>query len=167
MELRKQRAHVNSQIHDLEGLLEQGQKEFGFSIEEIEQMMDADDAEDLGLDENLIMEILPVGHRFVKCAWMCMKLVIESFADAYFFLDVDTACFVLMLDRPCSILNKVAEPVPEAMFNSPELDELVNKMIYTMTMFDGVGLAAPQVGESLRLLVLEQDNVDPTPRCVV
>lgn len=53
------------------------------------------------------------------------------------------------------------------MFNSPELDELVNKMVYTMTMFDGVGLAAPQVGESLRLLVLEQDHVDPTPRCVV
>lgn len=65
-----------------------------------------------------------------------------------------------------SVLYKVAEPVPEEMFKSRELVELVDSMLYTMMMYDGIGLAAPQIGQSLQIAVVEQDEVDNTPRSV-
>lgn len=40
---------------------------------------------------------------------------------------------------------------------SPELTELVDSMIETMYNAHGVGLAAPQIGESLRLFVIDAD----------
>ncbi|QJB55842.1 peptide deformylase [Pseudodesulfovibrio sp. zrk46] len=39
---------------------------------------------------------------------------------------------------------------------TPELDELIENMIETMYEADGVGLAAPQVGQSIRLIVVDQ-----------
>ncbi len=53
---------------------------------------------------------------------------------------------------PAPILKKVAAPVTE--FNQ-ELHTLIKNMLYTMYHAPGIGLAAPQVGVSLRLFVLD------------
>ena len=48
----------------------------------------------------------------------------------------------------------------------PELRQLVANMFETMYNADGVGLAAPQVGLSIRLLVIDGDPVkDDYPEC--
>jgi len=51
-----------------------------------------------------------------------------------------------------SILRKKAEPVKEI---TPELVELAHNMLETMYKANGVGLAAPQVGKSIRLIVID------------
>ncbi|TDJ07928.1 MAG: peptide deformylase [Deltaproteobacteria bacterium] len=55
---------------------------------------------------------------------------------------------------PNPILKKVADPVTE--FND-ELRDLVRDMLYTLYKAPGLGLAAPQVGKSLRLFVMDTD----------
>jgi len=61
------------------------------------------------------------------------------------------------------VLRKEAEAVPQ---DYPELKELVNNMFETMYHADGVGLAGPQVGLSLTLLVLDADVLkDDYPEC--
>lgn len=48
----------------------------------------------------------------------------------------------------------------------PELRQLINNMFETMYHADGVGLAAPQVGLSIRLLVIDGDVLkDDFPEC--
>lgn len=55
---------------------------------------------------------------------------------------------------PAPILKKVAEPVTE--FND-ELKTFVKNMLYTMYTAPGIGLAAPQVGKSIRVFVMDID----------
>ena len=50
------------------------------------------------------------------------------------------------------ILKKIAEPVNEL---TPEIKELIENMIHTMYLTEGIGLAAPQVGVSLRIVVID------------
>jgi len=49
-------------------------------------------------------------------------------------------------------LRKVAEPVKEI---TPELKEFIEDLVLTMYETDGVGLAAPQVGNSVRIFVVD------------
>lgn len=61
------------------------------------------------------------------------------------------------------VLRKEAENVPK---DYPDLKQLVANMYETMYNADGVGLAAPQVGLSLRLLVIDADVLgDDFPEC--
>lgn len=61
------------------------------------------------------------------------------------------------------VLRKEAEDVPK---DYPELKQLVANMFETMYHADGVGLAAPQVGLSIRLLVIDADVLaDDCPEC--
>lgn len=53
---------------------------------------------------------------------------------------------------PAPVLKKVAVPVTE--FND-ELRALIKDMLFTMYHAPGIGLAAPQVGHSIRLFVLD------------
>lgn len=53
---------------------------------------------------------------------------------------------------PDPVLSKVAEPVTK--FDS-ELEKLVEDMLFTMYHAPGIGLAAPQIGKSVRLFVLD------------
>ena len=55
---------------------------------------------------------------------------------------------------PAPVLKKIAEPVKE--FND-DLRLLVKNMLFTMYHAPGIGLAAPQVGHSLRLFVMDID----------
>ncbi len=54
---------------------------------------------------------------------------------------------------PDPVLAAKAKPLDAV---TPELDELIENMIETMYDSDGVGLAAPQIGESIRLIVVDQ-----------
>lgn len=54
------------------------------------------------------------------------------------------------------VLRTEAEPVND---NSLELQQLIDDMIETMQGADGAGLAAPQVGRSLRLFVADLNSV--------
>jgi peptide deformylase len=55
---------------------------------------------------------------------------------------------------PAAVLKKVAEPVTE--FDA-DLEALVKNMLFTMYKAPGIGLAAPQVGVSKRLFVMDID----------
>lgn len=59
-----------------------------------------------------------------------------------------------ILTYPHPVLTTVAKPVENF---GPELKVLVQNMLYTMYEAPGIGLAAPQVGESIRLFVLDVD----------
>lgn len=49
------------------------------------------------------------------------------------------------------LLLEVAKPVTE--FNTPALQELVSDLFETMHAHDGVGIAAPQIGVSLQVVI--------------
>lgn len=49
------------------------------------------------------------------------------------------------------VLREIARPVSAI---TPEVRQLAERMIEAVNVFEGVGLAAPQVGESLRMVVL-------------
>ncbi|MEM8814426.1 MAG: peptide deformylase [Pseudomonadota bacterium] len=53
-------------------------------------------------------------------------------------------------------LRQVSEPVGE--FGTPELEQLVEDMFKTMAAADGAGLAAPQIGVPLRVMIFGVEN---------
>ncbi|MYZ45391.1 peptide deformylase [Schauerella aestuarii] len=58
-------------------------------------------------------------------------------------------------------LLKIAEPVTQ--FATPELDALIEDMFDTMRDAKGLGLAAPQIGVDLQLVVFGFDRVERLP----
>ena len=52
------------------------------------------------------------------------------------------------------MLRKVAQDIP---VDYPNLKELIQNMFETNTASDGVGLAAPQIGKSIRVVVIDLD----------
>lgn len=61
------------------------------------------------------------------------------------------------------VLRKEAEDVP---VDFPELKQLVDDMFDTLTVAEGCGLAAPQVGKSLRLFVVDGTELkEEYPEC--
>ena len=53
------------------------------------------------------------------------------------------------------ILRQAAAPVPQRLFNSGALNDLISAMKMAMREAPGVGLAAPQIGVPLQVIVLE------------
>lgn len=60
-------------------------------------------------------------------------------------------------------LLRVAPPVPKQMFGTAELNDLITDMFETMQAADGVGLAAPQIGVDLQLVVFGFEHSDRYP----
>ncbi len=56
---------------------------------------------------------------------------------------------------PNPVLSKVSEPVDFNTTTLEWLDTFTSNMIHLMLESDGVGLAAPQVGQSIRVMVLD------------
>lgn len=54
------------------------------------------------------------------------------------------------------ILKKKTEPISE---NSEELQRLIDDMFETMYEASGVGLAAPQIGKSIQIFVMDADAI--------
>jgi peptide deformylase len=63
-----------------------------------------------------------------------------------------------ILTYPNPILREVSEPVKEF---GPELKKLTENMLETMYDANGIGLAAPQVGELIQMLVIDTRPRDP------
>jgi len=55
------------------------------------------------------------------------------------------------------VLRRKADAVPEV---TPEIRDLIEAMFATMYVEEGVGLAAPQVGRSVRVFVLDVEDED-------
>lgn len=65
---------------------------------------------------------------------------------------------IVMADQP--ILRRKAEPVLRI---TPALRRLIDDMVETMRAAEGIGLAAPQIGESLRVIVVEVPEDEEVP----
>ncbi len=52
------------------------------------------------------------------------------------------------------VLRKVAQDIPN---DYPNLKELIQDMFETNTASDGVGLAAPQIGKAIRVVIIDLD----------
>jgi peptide deformylase len=64
-----------------------------------------------------------------------------------------TARTVLSIGHP--VLRQVADPVPVDEIRSERVQTLIDDMIDTMHELSGAGLAAPQIGEGVRVAVME------------
>ena len=67
------------------------------------------------------------------------------------------------------VLRARAKPVDPSVIRTPEFQSLIDDMFETMREYQGVGLAAPQIHESLRLFVAgfassPEDDDDPDRR---
>jgi len=62
---------------------------------------------------------------------------------------------ILTLENGKDILRRVAAPIKRV---TPEIRALVQEMYEVMHEGEGVGLAAPQIGESVRLIVFETEG---------
>lgn len=60
-------------------------------------------------------------------------------------------------------LVRIAPPVPETMFGTPELKRLIADMFETMESVGGVGLAAPQIGVDLQLVIFGFEHSERYP----
>lgn len=60
-------------------------------------------------------------------------------------------------------LLRVAPPVPDDMIGSAQLDELIADMFETMHDVGGVGLAAPQIGIDLQLVIFGFESSERYP----
>ena len=58
-------------------------------------------------------------------------------------------------------LLQIAQPVLQ--FNTPDLDELIRDLFETMNAADGVGLAAPQIGVDLAVVIMGFESNERYP----
>ena len=58
-------------------------------------------------------------------------------------------------------LMRVALPVPDSMFGSAEMDELIVDLLDTMTAASGAGIAAPQIGIDVRVVIFGGTGKNP------
>jgi peptide deformylase len=75
----------------------------------------------------------------------------------YLFKEIMTVHAILKMGDPR--LLKVAQPVTT--FDTPELHTLVADMLETMAAANGAGLAAPQIGVDLQLVIFGSDAINP------
>lgn len=58
-------------------------------------------------------------------------------------------------------LLRVAQPVPETLFASAQMDELIVDLLDTMKAAQGAGIAAPQIGVDLRVVIFGGTGRNP------
>lgn len=70
----------------------------------------------------------------------------------------------IIVQKEDPVLRAKAAPVAESEFGTPELKELTEKMSAALAAeFDGVALAAPQVGVSKQIFVVSKKIFEPKP----
>ena len=62
-----------------------------------------------------------------------------------------------IITDPNKILHQKSAPINPADLASAKMKKLINNMIETMYAADGVGLAAPQVNESIQICVIAKE----------
>ncbi len=65
------------------------------------------------------------------------------------------------------VLRKIAAPVDPRDIKSPSVQQLIDDMFETMLAEPGIGLAAPQVSQSVQLVVMECEGEGGFPRTVL
>ena len=65
------------------------------------------------------------------------------------------------------VLRQRAADIPPDQMQSPQMQCLIDDMIETMIDYEGIGLAAPQVFEPLRLIVLGNPDADPEDEAAI
>lgn len=67
------------------------------------------------------------------------------------------------------VLRKKARELTQEEIKSPEIKRLVQDMLETMSEYGGIGIAAPQVHESVQLAIIDyqEDGTDSLPLTVV
>ena len=65
------------------------------------------------------------------------------------------------------VLRQRAADIPPDQMQSPQMQCLIDDMIETMIDYEGIGLAAPQVFEPLRLIVLGNPDADPQDEAAI
>ena len=63
-----------------------------------------------------------------------------------------------VLKNPNTLLRQVSSPVADTDLASEDMQNLIDEMMKTMKVENGVGLAAPQIGKHLRLIIAETDE---------
>ncbi len=63
-----------------------------------------------------------------------------------------------ILINPNPLLRKISKAVNQDEINKPEFQNFLRDMTETMLKKDGAGLAAPQVGENIRLVIIHHDD---------
>jgi len=58
-------------------------------------------------------------------------------------------------------LLRIAQPVPESMFSSSAMDDLIEDLLDTMSAASGAGIAAPQIGIDLRVVIFGGTGTNP------
>jgi len=79
--------------------------------------------------------------------------------DTFYFMTIRT-----ILEFPDPVLRQQAKPVTD--FNAG-LEELVKDMTETMYDAPGIGLAAPQIGESIQLIIVDVSKLEQDQRTMV
>lgn len=67
-----------------------------------------------------------------------------------------------ILKYPDSRLFKKSEEVEKELFNTDFLNNIIDRMFYTMHLNEGIGLAAPQVNIHKRIIVIRFDKYNLT-----
>lgn len=62
----------------------------------------------------------------------------------------------MIVTYPNPILKKIAKPIEDP--TDPEIRDLIFEMLETMEKNNGLGLAAPQIGKSIRLCTIKLDG---------
>lgn len=63
-----------------------------------------------------------------------------------------------IIKYPAESLREISKEVPVSDIKKPEMKELLENMKHTMVKLDGAGLAAPQVGLNIRLVVINDEK---------
>jgi len=63
-----------------------------------------------------------------------------------------------IVTNPNEILRKISADVTPGDLNTKEFKTLFEDMVLTMIQKDGVGLAAPQIGKNIRIIVVNTKN---------
>jgi peptide deformylase len=63
-----------------------------------------------------------------------------------------------ILTEPNEILRRSADEIDVEEIQEPQIQSLIDDMIETMKLADGIGLAGPQIGENMRLFIGCLDN---------
>ena len=64
-------------------------------------------------------------------------------------------------EYPSPVLSKVSLPVVQSIKDDLELQDFINDLTYTMQYHRAIGIAAPQTGVHLRVLVVQDERQEP------
>lgn len=67
-----------------------------------------------------------------------------------------------IIKHPAPSLREISQEIPLTDFKKSEMKQLLVDMEHTMKKLDGAGLAAPQVGMNIRLVVIHDEKTNKT-----